>query len=263
MTSVLTGFVPVFKRETAQYFKSPGMYVALAFFLLLSGAMFTGILGDFSDLCLQVTKGDKTITDTDAPLNLTVRVVSELFGLFNFLLLLLAPMLTMRLVAEEKRAGSLELLVSTPLQTIDILLGKFFAALFVGFLTILALATYPAILYLCKGHPELSVVLSSYIGLFLLMAAYTAFGLFASCLTDSQITAGVVSFAGLLLLLVLNVLVKQGAIGSVAAALSISRHSEAFTKGVVSITDAVYFVLFVVFFLFLSVQALDARKYKG
>lgn len=259
--NALTRFYPVFKRETLQYFHSPGTYVALAFFLLLSGAMFSGILGDFADLSLQVKSG-KALEDSELPLNITVRVVSELFSLFNFLLLMLAPMLTMRLVAEEKRAGSFELLVSTPLETLDILLGKYFAALLVGLLTLVALGAYPAILTLFS-KPEIAVIFSSYIGLFLLLAAYTAFGLFASCLTDSQITAGVVSFTGLLILQAIHFIFKQGPLGSAAAALSMNKHSEGFTKGVLSATDTVYFALFVVFFLFLSTQALDARKYKG
>jgi ABC-2 type transport system permease protein len=254
-------FVPVFKRELACYLQSPGTYVALAFFFLLSGAFFTSILWDFVERSSLVQNG-QPLTDKELPLNVTIRIITQMFSLMNFLMLLLAPALTMRQVAEEKRTGSFELLVTTPLDNWDILLGKYFAALAIGLGVLAITAIYPVI---CAFYsdPEPGVVLSCYLGLALVIAAYTAFGIFTSALTDSQIAAAILSFAGLLLLQFPTFLFKAGALGCVAGALSIYTHADNFTRGVVMLPDVLYFVLFAVFFLFLAAQTFDARKWRA
>jgi ABC-2 type transport system permease protein len=107
------------------------------------------------------------------------------------------------------------------------------------------------------------VVASCYLGLFLVLAAYTAFGLFASALSESQVLAGVLSFVGLLGFYLVGMLFKAGPLGLAADALSIRAHSEDFTRGVIALNDVAYFVLFVVFFLHLTAQALDARRWRA
>lgn len=254
-------FLPVLKREVMCYLQSPGTYVALAFFFLLSGAFFTTILWDFVERSSQVRNGD-SLRDTELPLNVTIRIISQVFSLMNFLMLLLAPALTMRQVAEERKSGSFELLVTTPLGNWDILLGKYFAALLIGLGVLAVTAVYPAICAL-YGDPEPGVILSCYIGLVLIVAAYTAFGVFTSSLTDSQIAAAVLSFAGLLILQMPGFLFKSGALGRIASALSIYPHADSFTRGIVALPDALYLILFAVFFLFMAAQALDARKWRA
>ncbi|NQU41672.1 ABC transporter permease [bacterium] len=256
----LWGFLPVYRRELMQYIQSPGTYVALGFFFILSGAFFLLIVGDFVETSRKVAQGTP-LPETEVALNVTLRVVGQLFSALNFLMLLVIPILTMRLLAEEKRSGSFELLVTTPLSDLEILVGKYLAVLTVGLAILLVCTVYPAILAIYSA-PEAPVVLTCYLGLFLIIAAYSAFGLFASSLTDSQISAAVLSFVGLLIFQMAHFLFKSGAPGRVAAALSIYHHSDPFTKGIVALPDVAYFLLFAVFFLFLTGQVLDARRWR-
>ena len=252
----------VFKREIRQYFQTPGTYVALAFFFLLSGAFFTSIIGDFVDTSVKAQAAAVVDNEGQPPLDVTERVITQLFQLLNFVLLFIVPMLTMRLIAEEKRSGTFETLVSTPLGNWDILLGKYFAALATSGILLIVCAIYPAICEL-YSEPEWPVIWSCYLGLALIITAYTSFGLFASALTESQIAAAVISFTGLLLFQMIGYLFKAGAAGTIAGALSIMRHSENFTKGIISLSDVAFFVLFSVFFLFLTAQILDSRRWRA
>ncbi len=254
-------FWAVFKREMGHYLQTPGVYVALAFFLLLSGAFFTLSVSDFVAASAKVLAG-ADLPDGELPLNVTDRIITQLFSLLNFLMLLLVPMLTMRLISEERKSGTFELLVSTPLENLDILLGKFFAALAMGSLVLLFCASYPLICMLFS-EPEIPVIISCFIGLFLIVMAYTAFGLFASSVTESQIAAAVLSFVGLLVFQMIDLLFKSGFLGVVAASLSVRLHSENFTVGVFSTVDVGFFFLFTVFFLFIAAQVLDARRWRS
>ena len=252
----------VYKRELKQYFQSPGTYVALAFFFILSGALFTLIIGDFVELSMKAGDAAAQTTQTKQPLNATESVVTQLFLALNFVMLFVIPMLTMRLIADEKKSGTFELLASTPLSDWDILLGKFFAALTVGASMLAVCMIYPVI---CSfyTHIESPVVVACYLGLFLLIISYTAFGTFASALSDSQIVAGVLSFVGLLVFYMVGMLFKAGFLGLVGAAFSLKQHSENFTKGIISLSDVTFFVLFSAFFLYVTAQILDARRWRA
>lgn len=251
----------VFKRELRHYLSTPGTYVAIAFFLLLAGAFFNLILGEFVEKSAKLLAGEQPAKN-EVPLNVTQQVVTQIFLALNFLMLVLAPLLTMRLISDEKKTGTFELLVTTPLSDWHILLGKYFAALSVGALILACCGAYPAIVFI-YSRPEPAVVASCFAGLFLIMVAYLAFGLFASSLTESQIAAAVLSFVGLLIFHMVGWLFKTGTAGVVASALSLHRHSEGFTKGVFELTDVAYFILFAAFFLFLSAQVLDARRWRA
>jgi ABC-2 type transport system permease protein len=250
----------VYKREIKQYLQSPATYVALILFFVLSGAMFTDIVKKFVQACTEAQTGATPKPDA-MPLNVTESVVTPLFLVLNFVLLFIVPMLTMRLVAEEKRSGTFELLVSTPLGGWDILLGKFFAALTIGAGMLAICVVYPLI---CAfySNPEGPVVVSCYLGLLFVIISYTAFGLFASALSDSQVIAGVLSFVGLLVFYMVGTIFDAGRLGLIGGALSIRQHSENFTKGVISLVDVSFFLLFSFFFLFLTAQILDARRWR-
>ena len=251
----------VFKRELRNFVHTPGTYVALAFFLLLAGALFVLILSDYCEASAKVQAGTSLPAD-EVPLNVNDRIVTQLFSALNFLAIFLTPMLTMRLVAEERRTGTFELLVSTPLGNWGILLGKFAAALAVGLVVLAVTGIYPAIVA-HFAQPEWGVVASCYIGMFLILAAYTAFGVLASTLAESQIAAVVLGFVGLLVFQMTGWLFKSGHLGVVAAALSIRQHSENFTRGIVAASDVAYFVLFTFFSLYLAAQVLDRRRWRA
>jgi ABC-2 type transport system permease protein len=249
----------VYGRELMEYLHSSGTYVALAFFFLLAGASFVSIVTEFSDLYAKAHSN--ALTDELPKVNVTEQVITPFFLLLDFLMVLVVPMLTMRLVADERRSGMFELLVSTPLDNVDILLGKYFAALTIGWFMLVGCSVFP-ILCIAYAEPEIPVILACFVGSAFLVAAYTALGVFASALTENQIAAGAISLVGLLLFHLINTLIKMGRIGVFAGALSLRQHYETFTHGVVALQDLVFFVLFVAFFLFLAVQVLDARRWR-
>ncbi len=253
----------VYKRELLSYLHTPGTYVALAFFLLLSGSVFISLINEYVAASQNFMSASAGLADTDVPLNATERVITNLFLSLNFLMLFIVPMLTMRLLSEERRTGTFELLVTTPLGNWDILLGKYLAALTIGLVLLLACIVYPFVTFKVGARPEVPVIISSYVGLFLIIMAYTAFGVFASSVTESQIAAAVLSFAGLLLFQMIDWLFKSGVLARFAAALSIRLHSETFPKGIIQTNDIVFFVLFTFFFLFMAAQVLDARKWRA
>lgn len=254
-------FWTVFKREVRHYAHSPSTYVAMSFFFLLAGALFALIVADFLELSQNIKK-ETLSTGDPVEANVTESVISQLFLVLNFIFIFVAPMLTMRLISEEKRSGTFELLVSTPLGNWDIILGKYCAALAVGLKILLLCLIYPIICSL-YSDPEWPVVVSCFVGLGLILMAYTAFGLFASALSESQIAAGIFSFVGLLLFYMVGMLFKAGKLGLVGAALSLRQHSENFTRGIILLEDVAYFAFFSLFFLFMSAQILDARRWRA
>ncbi|MFW5870147.1 MAG: ABC transporter permease [Candidatus Sumerlaeota bacterium] len=251
----------VWKRELRSYIHTPGTWVALAFFLLLSGSVFISLINDYVAASAARAGAEVSVQDAELPLNATDRIITSLFLSLNFLMLFLVPMLTMRLLSEERRSGTFELLVSTPLGNWEILLGKFLAALTMGTAVLVATFIYPAVC-MVYTDPEIPVIISSYIGLFLIITAYTAFGIFASAVTESQIAAAVLSFSGLILFQMVDWLFKAGVAGKIGAAISLRQHSEAFPKGIINTSDVSFFILFTLFFLFMSAQVLDARRWR-
>jgi ABC-2 type transport system permease protein len=253
-------FYPVYRREIKAYFQSPAIYVVAGLYFAMAGLFFHDILIYFAQMCMNPNLRSMTGV---YELNLTQFVVRNTFGLLSFLMLFVAPILTMRLIAEEKKSGTFELLVTCPLRDWDLLLGKFLACLSIIGTFIIVCLTYPVVLEIL-GKPETPVIASCYLGLFLISASYVSFGLFASSVTENQIVSAIICFAGLLVFYLVGDLAsaESGLIGSVLDGLSVRLHSMNFTKGVIELRDIAYFVLFTVFFLFLSAKVLQSRHWR-
>ena len=242
--------VAIFRKEMWTYFVSPLIYIVAAAFLSLCGYYF------YTDLQHFITFG--------FGVNIMENFWQLLFLDIRRFLLLCVPFITMRLFAEEKRLGTIELLVTYPLRDGEIFLGKFCAAVVAVMTFLLPTLIYPFLLYQVQAYPILPV-LTGYVGLVLLAVTFVACGTFISALTESQVVAGVVT--GGILFSLWAVSWNEAAIDpqslQVVRAVSMFDHFHGFTIGVIDLRDVAYFVFMVLLFTHLTLRALEARTWRG
>lgn len=250
----------IWQREMKSYFVSPIAYVVLTVFLFLSGLFFFGNLAEV----VQYTMTQAQLGQGVQPIDVPAYVTQSLFRTMSVILLFMVPMLTMGLFSEEKKRGTIELLLTTPVGNFDAMIGKYLAS--ATFLLILFLASgvtiSPLFIY---SQPDWKPILSGYIGLFLYGAALLALGLFISTLTENQIVAVVLTFGASLLLWLISVF-SSSAVGATREAinyLSIISHLDDFIKGVIDTSHVVYYVTFAFLGLFLTYRSLESMRWKG
>jgi ABC-2 type transport system permease protein len=256
----MRGIAGVFRKEMAVTFTSPIFYATGFIFLLVSGYFFYSNTAYFSLLSFQAAQ-NPFLSES---LNLSHMVIRPFFGDLSIILLLILPLLTMRLYAEEKRSGTIELLFTYPVSDASVLAGKFTATLAV--LLALLAGTLPNMLIL-EGITDLEwgLVLSGYLGVFLMGAGFIALGAFVSSLTENQIVAAVVSFGALLILWAVGwakSLVGPG-LGAVLGHVALIGHLENFTQGLIDTRSVVFYLLFMMFWLFLTLRFLNSRFWRG
>jgi len=251
-------FIPILKRELRSYFYSPVAYVVLTIFLLLGGYFFFAMLSAFS-LYSQAAAGNP-----GTMINITEMVVRPLFGNLTFILLLIMPILTMRLFSEEKKSGTFELIATYPLKDWELVLGKIFACTSIFLFMIFLTMTYPAFL-IAYSQPDIKVILTAYLGFFLLGVAFISLGTFISSLTENQIVAAILSFGLLLLFWVLGWAsnLVSGPVGEFISKLSLLSHFENFSKGIIDAGDIVYYLNFIIFSIFLTLRSLESKKWRS
>ena len=251
---------PIFKKEMRLYFTSPIAYVVCTIFLLIAGYFFFSIFSFFTRASMQSAMNPQMGRD----LNVTDSVLRPLFSNVSVILLLLMPMVTMRLFSEERRSGTIELLLSYPVRDGAVLVGKYLAALALYAGMLLFTLLYPAIL-VYFARLEWGPVLTGYLGLALMGATFLAVGLFASSLTENQIVASITTFGVLLLFWVLGWTADYAGApwNRVLTHLSIIEHNDSFAKGVLDTKDIVYYLDFTLLALFLTLRSLEARRWKG
>ena len=251
---------PIFKKEMRLYFTSPVAYVVVTIFLLIAGYFFYSIFAFFTLASMQSAMNPAMARD----LNVTDSVMRPLFSNVSVILLLLLPLLTMRLFAEERRSGTIELLLTFPVRDGAVLIGKYLAA-FALYAVMLGLTVlYPGIVaYFARL--ETGPVFTGYLGLLLMGAAFIAVGIFTSSLTENQIVAAITTFGTLLIFWILGWSADYagGAVGRVLQHLSILEHNESFAKGVLDTKDIIYYLNFTILALFLALRSLEARRWKG
>lgn len=239
----------IVRKELRLYFGSPLVYVLAAVILVLAGYLF------YTNLHLYLLLGGQ---------NLERGLWMHQFLDMRQLLIVLVPMLTMRLLAEERRLGTLELLWTYPLRDVEIVLAKFLACWGVLLLVLGATAIHPVLLARIQPFPAGPLV-AGYLGLALLAAAFVACGLFVSALTDSQLVAGAATYGVLLFFWLLNwneAAVNEGWL-RVLRPLALFDRFELFATGGVDTKDVVYFVLFTTVFLVVTLLALESRRWRG
>lgn len=256
----MKGFKAVFKRELYAFFASPIFYVVGTIFLILSGYFFYTSVAYFSLISFQAAQNPYMV----GQVTLTEMVVKPLFDDMSIILLLLVPLLTMRLLAEEKKNGTMELLLTYPIRELAVLLGKYLATLFV-ILVLLAGTVIYMLLLSWIGDLEWGPVLTGYGGLVLMTAGFVSLGLFASALTQNQIIAAVVGFGALLMFWIIGWAgsVSGPLVGRVVNYLSLLEHLDSFSKGVLDSRDLIFYLNFSVFFIFLTLRYLDSQKIRG
>jgi ABC-2 type transport system permease protein len=249
-------------REIRSYFVSPVAYVVLTGFLLLSGWFFFNLLARFSYL-LQIYGTAGRGGGELERLNLNEFVISPLLHNLSVVLVILIPVISMRTFAEEKRLGTFELLLTSPLRVGEIVAGKFLGALVFVSLMLALTGIYPVLL-LVYGNPEMGIMLSGYLGLFLVAASFLSIGLLTSSLTENQIIAAVSCLVALLLLYVINwpADTSTPTIGAVLHYLSVTEHFSEFVKGVVDSRAIVYFLSLIAAALFLTHRSVESLRWR-
>ncbi len=252
----------VFKKDLKSYFNSFIAYAVIAIFLAVTGYLFSNLLASFSVLSLQAHANPMVAKQYNL-LNVNETVVRPLFGNISMVMLLMLPLLTMKLLADEKKSGTMELLLTYPVRDAEVVLGKFLACLTVFAAMLLSTISYP-ILLINLGEPEVLPMITGYVGLFLLGAAFISLGIFTSSLTENQIIAGSLSIGILFCfwLMSYSTAFLSPDVGQIISYLAINEHLESLAKGVVDTEDIIYFLIFTVLFLFLTLRSLESKRWR-
>jgi ABC-2 type transport system permease protein len=245
------------RKDFRSYFQSPIAYIVIAVFLLIIGWMFFNMLSYFQMQAQQFS----TISFGSKP-TLSDAVVRPLFGNMNVILLFVVPFITMRLLAEERREHTVELLFTAPVRSWEIVLGKFLSALALVMVLLFLTTVYPIILGFVS-KPDWGTIFTCYIGMLFVAAAYIGVGLFWSSRTENQIVAAVLSFGTLLFLWLISWAASQaGPVWSdVLNHISIISHFTNFTQGILETTGVVYYLSFIFFSLFLTNLSFDSDQW--
>ncbi|HLK11748.1 MAG TPA: ABC transporter permease subunit [Candidatus Binatia bacterium] len=257
MRNVLT----IAGREVRSYFASPVAYVLLAVFLALGGYFFYALLTAFSQ-SLQIYAMMRN-PDLLQRFNLNEMVIRPLLQNMSVLLIFLVPAITMRMFPEEKRAGTYELLLTSPVRVSEIVLGKFLGGL-VLVLLMVALSGFFGVLLSIYGNPEAPMMLAGYLGLALMAIAFLAIGTLISSFTDNVVIAYVGTLFALLLLYTIGWLGEtlSGVAGALVKYASITDHFQELLKGVVDTRELVYFGTLLIVSLFLTQRSVESVRWR-
>ena len=252
------------KKELNIYFATPIAYVMFTLFVVIGSYFFLRLLGAYEQASLMYMRFNSP--EMMNRLNFQDAIFRALFGNLGVILIFVVPFLTMRLVAEEKRQKTIELLYSTPVTPGQIVWGKYLAALAILVCTLTFTLLYPALVQIVAKDPngvEWRSIFLGYAGLFLLGAAYMALGLFVSSLTESQVVAALITFVVLLMTWIIGwtAAETEGATREVVTYLSSVTHLDSFSKGTVDLKDLVYFLSICALGLFATHRAIEAHRW--
>lgn len=251
--------IAIFKRELAAYFNSALAWIMMAVFLFILGMVFVSTMSYYSEASMIAASspfGAQQLNPTD-------KVIVPTFKWIGYLMMFILPALTMRLLAEESRQGTLEMLFTYPITDTEIVLGKFFGCLsVVGVMMGLSTGLFVALSRVVDI--EWHIVGVGYLGVLLMGSAFVSFGLWASSLTSSQLIAAVVTYCGLLSSWLVVIVAKQFETAKeIFGDLSSMTHLSEMAKGTVSTHHFVYYLAWTALFLFLTVRTLDSRKWSA
>ncbi|HEY7389217.1 MAG TPA: ABC transporter permease [Bryobacteraceae bacterium] len=247
------------RKELKSYFASPIAYLLMTAFALLFGYVFVRATGDFVRFSFQ-----QQFQGGAQPMNINDQIITPLLSFTSTITLFLVPMITMRLFAEEKKSGTIELLMTSPVTDNEVILGKWLGAV-VLFAGILALSMIDIALLFAWGKPDIRPVLVAYLGLLLQGGCLLAIGEFISSLTKNQIVAGGVTFFVLLFDWLLNwgSSFDTGLWPTIANFLSIVTHFDNMSKGLIEIKDIVFYVSMIFFSLFLTSRSMESLRWRS
>ena len=256
-------FLAIPQKDFKSYFTSPIAYVVLTVFLVVSGFLFFNLLSSFNYRLIQLLQLKMQIPTIEISINLNDWILNPLFNNLGITLLLMLPILTMRLFAEEKKTGTFELVMTSPVSILQVVMGKFIACLIFFIIMLFLTIQYPLILYI-YGNPDLGPVYTSYLGLLLLGCTFIAIGIFTSALTENQIISAIISFGILLILWIISWLGDNvgGKWGEVISYLSLLEHFDDFSKGVINTKDIVFYLSSTFLGLCLTFQVIKSQQWK-
>lgn len=249
----------IFRKELISYFRSPIAYGVMAFFALVTGYFFYVAVAFFVQMSIQ-----SSMMGGSQPMSVNDSVVQPVLSNISVIGLFMIPMMTMRLFAEEKRTGTIELLVTSPIADWEIILGKWLAAL-VLYASMLGLSLISMATLFLYGSPDWRPMLVGYLGLLLQGGSLLAIGTFVSTCTRNQIVAGVAGFSVSLLLWVLNWLssFQDSVAAKVIAYMSVLQHFESFARGVLDSKDILYYLSAIFIGLFLTGRSLESLRWRA
>ena len=242
-------------KELRSYFASPIAYVVIGFFALMFGFFYYSLLLYFDRQSLQAA---------GQAVNVNEQFLRPVFLNATVIFLFVLPLVTMRTYSEEKRSGTIELLLTAPLTDLQIILGKFLGAMGL-YAAMLAITLVHVGLLFMFGNPEWRPVVTTYLGLLLMGGCFISVGLLISSLTKNQIVAGMITFGVFLMLWVINWIASfmGPTTQQVLNYLSITDHLDDFTKGIIDTKHLVYYVSFITFGLFLTARSVDTERWRG
>jgi ABC-2 type transport system permease protein len=238
----------VAKRELGAIFVQPIAYVSAIVYILITGYIFAQQLSS-----LVIQPGSQPVT------------VENALGVFSFLYVFLAPAVTMRLLSEEQRSGTMELLMTLPVRDGEVIIGKFLAV-FLFYLSTVAMTLIFPLILLQFGNPDKGPILTAYLGIILWGASLLSIGTLASALTDDQIVSFMLAFGINLILYLTGIAVQFFAVGStitiVLNELSFVSHLNSFMRGLIVAKDAIYYVMTTAVMLFAAARVLESRRWR-
>jgi ABC-2 type transport system permease protein len=247
------------RRELYSYFVSPIAWVLLTIFAFLSGAFTYIITASFVRASLE-----GQMTGQSFPMNVNEQVIRPLFSNVAVIGLFLIPLISMRLFAEEKRQGTIELLITSPVHDLEIVLGKWLSAVIMYSALLLVLLIDYSFLFIYV-QPDWKPVVTGFLGVLLFGACLLALGTFISTTTRNQIVAGAVGFALALLLWILDWTTSFGNSPTVQVMsyLSILSHLDSFARGVIDSKDVIYYLSMICLGLFLTTRSLESLRWRA
>ena len=255
----MSNILAIAHKELKSYFSSPIAYIVLGFFALAYGYFYVVMLQYFVRASMQMGQ-----FGGQQAMNINQDMLRPVIQNVTVVMLFLLPVITMRTYAEEKRSGTIELLLTSPLTDFQIIMGKFLGAMVLYAAMLVVTLPHIGLLFI-YGNPEWKPIITAYLGLLLMGGCFVSLGLFISSLTRNQIVAAAITFVTFLMLWVINWIgsFSSGWVSNVTAYLSIIEHLDDFTKGVIDTSHLIYYLSFITFGLFLTAKSVDTERWRG
>ncbi len=257
----LQKFLAIYKKEWKTFFSLPIAYAILVVFMVLSGYFFTSIANYYSMVSMRsMNQYYRSMMD----LNIIDGIFRPYFHNMVVILLLVIPLITMRVFAEEKKDGTAELLFTYPVKDTTVVLAKYSAVMTIFGLMLTGTLCSMIILRIITAY-DILPALAGILGLLLITSAFAMLGIFVSTLTESQIVAAVISFGILLLFFVISWASQSVGpfFGKILKELSIIEHFDSFSKGLIDTSDIIFYINFTILFFFLTLRILESKQWRG
>lgn len=260
----MRNIITVIRKELNSYFRSPIAYLLLFLFAAATGSVFYLYVKTFIFQALTQAQYAQMYEQQMPAMNVNEMVIRPVLGWTGSICLFLAPMITMRLFAEERKTGTIELLLTSPVTDVQLVLGKFLASMML-YITMLSLTTLYLIVLFRYGNPDFMPLIPGYLGQILLGGSFLSIGLMFSTMTKNQVVAGSLTFFFLILFMLVQWSGEYagGSWSQIASYISWTSHLENFSKGVIDLKDTIFFLSVIVLGLFVSVRSLESIRWRA